>query len=308
LRLTIISHYRKKDILKRLLSTILTAGLVVGGLTASAGASQADPSKVRTLGAINVIRGGDAASMSVRLAQPATLRQPEYSKTSVSADGAGELVGFALAQEPFDLDRSAALIASRMPRQSGSSPVLSLGFGLRETNKGYHLPAGRYRLYLITDGTPATVTFRLSGVTGTRYFEPTSPADVAIKSPEIQLADGLDQIYSGGADSLLRSNGILFNHLAVKHEAHTSSLTQFCYSAGAPEPAENPAPYAPGCPSTNQKAIFTQPSTYLETSPTRIDFYGGAVGSPGRWGQGFSYESGGVVDEIDFAALWLGLE
>jgi hypothetical protein len=295
--------------MKRLVSILTAGSLVVGALIVSAGASFAEARPLpRALGAINVISGSQSSSMLVRLRAPATLRQPEFSKTSVATEGSGDLVGFALAQEPFDFDKSAAVIAARMPSKSGGSPILSLGFRLRESSKGYHLPAGTYRLYLLADGPAAKVTFQLKGVTGTQNLRPSKPAEAVIKTPNIRPSAEIQNVYTGGADYRLSNSGILFNHLSVTHEAHAASVSQFCYSAGAPEPAENPAPYAPGCPSTNQKAIFTTPATYVTTSPSEVDFYSGALASAGEWGQGFSYESGGIVDSIGFAALWLELE
>ncbi len=77
---------------------------------------------------------------------------------------------------------------------------------------------------------------------------------------------------------------------------------------GAPKPADHPLPYGPGCPTLNDKAIFTQPSTYVETSPDLIQHYSGGLASAARWGQGISQESGGIVDGIGYTALWLELK
>jgi len=274
---------------------------------APARSSQKTETVRRDLGALNIVKGRNAASIPVRLKQPATMRVPEFNKGAVTAKGEGRLVGFALAQAPFDLDESSTLFATRVLIEGGNSEVLSLGFALRQSKKGYHLPAGNYELYLITDGKPSTVKFKLDGVSGTRRFNPTSPADLKVKSPEIQLDDAASNIYSGGGDSQLRGDGLLFSHLWVRTDVHATSVSQFCYTAGSPEPADHPAPYAPGCPSANEKYFYTQPATFVSAEPDLIHLYGGSNASTARWGQGFSHEAGGVVDGIGYTALWLNL-
>lgn len=262
-----------------------------------------------SLGAMNILSGNEAGWIDVRLRRQATLSIPEFNQRVVQVSGKGRVVGFVLSQQPVNLADSATLVVARFPSYKASArEVLSIGINISDENGKYTLPPGDYRLYLLGDGKPVRVRFKLSGLKGTQRFIPQRRARLTLKNPSSDLYGGsVNNVYTAGAEKRLRDKGLLFQHLWARTEAHAASLTSFCSSHGAPKPTDHPAPYGPGCPNGNTSFSGHNPATYVETSPSLIQHYGGGVAASGIWGLGFSRESASIQD-LGYTAIWLELE
>jgi hypothetical protein len=123
--------------------------------------------------------------------------------------------------------------AATFPRGGGGAYIWAPGSSNGTSGR---LPAGTYRLYLVTDGGPATFTFRLKGLSGSRRLTPREPARAAVVAPKPTMAEpaASPATFAGGSARKVPSTGGL-NATVVWKEVPTfgvPSATGSCEYAG----------------------------------------------------------------------------
>ena len=284
---------------------LLLAAVAQGLPLNSSDAAASAPRRV-DLGRKNVIRGQGAAMVRVRLAKPATISSPmKPGREDVTVTGRGPLVGFALVEETPGWD-GVSLIGGRLPRRSGLGNFYFSPSGLDNTAATVTLPAGDYRLYLLSGRHPVEVSFVLKGLSGRVRLSPKTPVRYETATPEARLVEGTNNVYGTGADGTLSSAGMLFDFLWVKHTAHANTQYQFCLYEGGERGA---APYSPGCPAMDDEDNVVIGDGIVGAGEYTSFFYGSGVPfEPNRYGQGFAMESAAAVQEVGYLGMWLSLE
>lgn len=284
------------------LGIILLATSLLGVPTGEAHAKA--PSRP-TLARLTTISGATSGYAVVRLARSATLEQPWGSpREPVRIRGAG-FVGFALVEEVPSFD-GVTLIGGRF---SSLLPPYVIGMGERlgDSSEGFRIPAGDYRLYLITERRNAQVTLALGGLEGRRFLSPNRRVATEVVSPTPYLAaTGRREVFSAGEAVRLGGRGLLFDVVWHLQPVHLHTEYWFCSYAEYPE---GPVPYAPGCPSTSNRIIMTTGDSDVWLRPT-----GGSVAGlwaplpKGTYGSGASYLAGQPITASGYTAAWVALE
>lgn len=302
---------RRRDISLVRLAVVFVATLTwLAGVGPSPAATNAAPAVAALLAGENVITGSRTTKMPVRITRPVRLAKPLAggSGVAISARGNG-FVGFALV-EAHNSD-TIAIVGGRMGRVEGLPPiVMGLG-GPDNTRTDLKIPPGDYDLFLITDVADAKVTLRLKGLSGRKTLRPDDPVLAQLRRPQPDYSSSVSpgapkNLYSAGADGRTRGPGLVFDVLWQKRQANVDTVNIFCYYPSKPEPS-HPAPYAPGCPASQERTMFVTNDGFVAPSPSQAVHYGGGF-VRGYLGQGFSVTAVGVLEDLDYVALWLSFD
>lgn len=177
---------------------IRRATLVVALLAAVAPATSRAASPVVLTGDVS-LSATTSGSVLVRVPKPVTVSgEGSFDDLSVqqnpdiSVTGRGRVVGLVLTQavtaDPRKADTATlAFLSYGMCTGRACAPdqpaQATLAYGRKVTHDDdttIHLPAGTYRLYLVTDGAPVTARLRLHGLSGTSRLTPTDPTSATV--------------------------------------------------------------------------------------------------------------------------------
>jgi hypothetical protein len=304
------SEYRFRAI-RRVKSGALSL-ILIGALLLPVSALGASPKKSASisLGARNLLSGSETAKMQVRVPRSATIEKPLAGGSGVSVKGGDNgFVGFALVERTSDDDRI-AFVGGRLEERTGLPPVVMGLGGPDNTRSDLKVPAGEYDLYLITESPGVEVILRLKGLAGRKSLRPQGRVTAKMVTPEPDYSSGgVDgapkNLYSAGAGGRTRGSGLLFDVLWQKRQVHVDTLNTFCYYLEKPDP-QHPAPYAPGCPASSARLFSVINDGLVNGQPSQAVHYGGAMTVGTTYvGQGFSVTSAGLIDDLDYTALWL---
>lgn len=288
-----MTRVRTGTIRAALLATCLTA--VAGGATAGA-AARPVPSLTGTV----TLTGSTTGYLAVRLAAPATLDNAAFGRGGVTITGAGRYVGFFLRQEK---PGGVRLLGGRAEGSRLGTYLMPLQ-GLAD-GPSLRLPAGSYRLYLLADGKPATVTLRLRGLAGSSTLRPAKRVPYTLASPAATVATPGGNVAFAGADATLDGPGIAFDFLRTVNSNFQASNTQLCFYDGKPPPA--PLAYAPGCPRSAFSPVFTVVAPGI--GRTEGASYGGSGDLPaGTYAQGFNFHSIAVAEGYSYVAGFMAFD
>jgi hypothetical protein len=287
----------------RLLSTILGLSLLTT-VAAAPAASAAAESRVDVAG-VTVLEGSQTAVIPVRLDREAELLNPlHHPGRGVIASGDSPLVGFALVSDQPDPDL--VLVGGRLPWQARLAetptvtiPLTGLDFGDR-----FNIPAGDYRLYLITDGAPARVTLEFGGVPGETLLQPQQPVPYALKMPESRtMTTPAGEAYHVSGDYAdLLSNGLIFSSEFTSYENYAGERSESCFY----DRATTETDFGPGCLPDGFGNTFIFATLEGPTVEHGRYGYGGYPGlTRGTYGVGFNQQATGRVKDIQSLTLWL---
>ena len=252
---------KPKKLIGPLAIAALTALLTLPVATSPAGAQSTAPERPK-LRAVNVIRGSAPASVSVRLTRDArisgTIRPHRKAGPSSDIDISHVDQAAAIALIPDPLPEAwwskPNLIAGQFERcfepDCVSTKMMSYQFPgtypRTDGAKWVALPAGNYRLYLVTTS-PTKVTLRLDGLRGVGRIAPQQPVTLDLKTPQESLVyDQAGSVFSAGDTYNQPETGII---LAALY-AHADTKTDFEYGLCSYEDQEAPPPevaYGPNC-------------------------------------------------------------
>ena len=182
------------------------------------------------------------------------------------------------------------------------------------------LKAGRYQLYVVTDGVPITVTMSLDGLTGRTSIKSGRPVSAGIAEPDptfyeprtTQEGPG-GNLYSSGATHTTGDQGGIYTVLAWKivtgapKSANPTGFCQYLYPAGSPTyqaPCDNADRHSPGVYGQTPTGGRTGPSSALETyAASQLQAFG--VLPAGTWGLGGYVNSESPALEVHMQVFWL---
>lgn len=246
------------------------------------------------------ITGSSSGSMRVQLADPALLWAYDGPGGGVQFSGGGRLVALVIESAA---DTSKVLFFSRTNAAFGAVRFDTARGYSQDANGYYHLAAGNYILYAITDGTSATITLTLGGVTGSNSLSPQRAVPHVIDPVVDHAALGGNTLSAQGANAhaVAASNSFLARYLHVDQPSQLASTAAVCLWDGTPPPEASTQPLCPGASERTQTppTFTSQPSYHVEllTGPVPAGVYG-------QGGYATSASSGGTLSVL---GLWLTL-
>jgi hypothetical protein len=284
----------------------LAAAVATLLLTASA------PAQIPQLAQINHISGDRSGYLDVRI--PTSVRMSFDARPDRNGTFAIRSTGFAavmLRRLNVDDGLHTLIAAARfdpgMLCGGCEAPIEALTVDIEgvetqaSTDYAWKVPAGDYRLYLLTDGRPADVRITLPERDGSRVLHPVHGVENPVPEgiPPLLGGSGAFQTFARG-DQLASRGAQLWGAL-VYVTTNGSVEIEGCSHAGG-EPVTTI--FAPGCPGGTDEGGFGY--TYALTEGTSI--YGAgfvAEREPGDWSVGGSVTAAGNVGTIGWASVVL---
>lgn len=289
------------------------AGLLAAGLLAPAARAQ---TAVPSLAGVNVIQGSNSGYVEVELPQPVVVDTDFNATTNgtFTLEGGGSLAAVGLEADDGTHTNPSVVVQSWDPaifcHATCANPYPLLGVNQHDSvqvegksNFLYRIPAGRYRVYLITAGQPARATIRLPELSGEQALAPDHPVrSTVVINPRHDPA-ATDNAAVFGSTGTLDTYGMVLTEGIAYQTASAQHIWQECSYNGV---STNPLAYYPGCPTDlgqDQAGGAVFPNEY---SPS---MYSGAHWSePGTWGEGANYDDPAVVNSVGWASAWIDLE
>lgn len=303
-------------------SYLLTAVAVVTAAALAQPSAAAATPKAPALSGTVVISGSTTGYVEVTVPKQAVLPAGlgADAVAAIRITGGGGFAGFALATNEAD----GPLIVGGHAPASAPTPerpeVLAVNYGSGEFGNDFTIPAGRYRLYLITGGKPTTVTLKLRGLTGKSSFKPTVPTRAVVQGGPLAAATSAEQvggIYSGGHTAQLTTPFLQFYVNKLDAEVHTETAYRPCFFIGRPT---GPMPYNPACASVEQQKVNFGQGTLFPVSDENL--FGGAYYTWGgvlarvlgdadeitqEFGGGMAVTTASLIRGTDYSQVWLEL-
>ena len=265
------------------------------------------------LGGRTTISGRAAAKIDVELPQPVRFSGEQISNADFEVtQGRGPFVGFLLLQQNPDDGNPVAVLGGRLSGGTTENPNKPVEL-LLAYNSGESLlepdpiPAGDYSLYLITPGSPASVTIRFRGLAGSASFEPRTEANVVMKTLDENLAypEG-SPLYSAGSSASLRSNGIVFRSISMRSDAWVAGQYGYCTFTEDVQGVPAEVKYAPNCPTASNKVSGSFNDAFVTPERTRRVSYGAAFPLPeGNWNVSVWHTAAAAIRSSEAFAFWL---
>ncbi|MDQ3914649.1 MAG: hypothetical protein M3323_04850 [Actinomycetota bacterium] len=303
--------------MRRKRTTFVLAGLAFGALVTGAVVAPAaarSPLERVTLGEVNVVSGDHIAGMEVHVPRDATIEADPFSNDDVSYSGDGRVVGVVLVEEGPRAGRAFQLVSVRWAfcGAPGCRPerhdVTELTTTSSWRGKRWRIPAGDYRLYLVTDGAPATVTLRLAGLEGRTALHPNARVAGRIAAPTATAAaTPTDHLFLGRARPMVMpADGLLIDGGTTDYGLGPSAGTQgACFWRGrGEEDLEQQIP-GPHCREFAERGGWSYSTT---TFGGGWATWGIGTVPAGKWRSSYYAANAAAVPESDFVTLWLAYE
>lgn len=276
------------------------AAAVVACAAVSLPAQAAGGGATKAVAATGVVKlvGDGTGYARVRLTTPAVLVDPSAQPGSVKATGSSPFVGFALVSDARP--RRHVLVGGRLPfrniSKSTQSTTVAIPLAGFPFGSEYRIPAGAYRLYLLTDGKPASVTLRFKGLPGSSTIKAAAPVPFAMQRPTVRLTTPGMNHYQAGGHTALRSDGLAFTAGLTKTAAFLSRREEVCLY----ERQTTAADFGPNCGTDGYGGAFVTTDLSSAASGGALLSYGGVpYTTPGVKGLGFNAQVAGQVTSIE---------
>ena len=259
---------------RRLLVLTLAATLLAPGLSADAA-----PPKIPTLAGTVRVFATTSTTIDVRLPRAVNIGDGYKPPAGTSVTGAGRTIGALLVKADLSLTGMDVVRYNFCDQPGCSTPIWRMWFhgsdGKPGAGRPKILPAGVYRLNVITDGKPVSVVLKFPGLKGTVDIRPTRAMHVKHESPNYLGSTGgaaPGTFYSGSVPVVVDGGtGIVLHQFYVETDMTAQQQGGFCsYAAVAAGTAPEPAPECPGGTGTD--------ITITELKPD-----GGQWAMTGRW-------------------------
>lgn len=306
----------------KLLIALLALPLMGGALHARASerdnlASTSERS-ILALRGVNVLSGDASGYVTVRLEQDAKInghvsfRRRQGPNPGLSIAGGGRFAGMALVKEkPGGGEMNLVLVAGRFQDceavgcRSTDRPMNYMepsdDFG--RAPRFMTIPKGTYRLYLVSDGSPVRVRFKLRGLSGRTAMSPQNETTVDQQPMKTTLsAEQGQSVLSAGNSYRLGSEGIILLNLALQAKEFKGIEYGAClYTAPTAPPRE--LSYGPHCSALMDAGLVG--GYQISATPTplgdsgRLSVYVTAL---------FEYRKGSLpnIDDRHGAGVWYG--
>ena len=311
--------------LRRPLAGLIALALSTSLLVAGSGAGVATPRKqgrLPKLKGTNIITAERSAVMEVLLPGPVLFREGEsITSPNAEVDSLGRITGFVLVQAEARQRYGNVIVwalrfgacserACRPASPVGAHQMASVtNATFIKEDKAWLIPAGRYYLYVVTDGAPLKARLSFDELLGQVRLTPTEPIVPELVNLEPDTGDvaGLKPLYSA-SDEHENSSDIVFqaDQLIFDISPHYNSYTGTCFYADGNRPMGGI--HKPYCPD----ADAASPVIYLETPSTRLQsmMYGHTdlvAKPPGSWYAGVYHHGTQGRAEFETSILWLDL-
>jgi hypothetical protein len=276
------------------------------------------------------ITGTETGFVPVTVPKDMSLGDPFITRyrAAVTVTGGGPAAGFALVEDDL---QGAVLVGGRSEAyepyvERHGIPVSGLLGTPRPDAKPYDgtyaIPAGSYRLYLVTGGKPTTVTLRFIGASGVSRLTPTNRSDSVVQGRplDVLVPGPVGGVYSGGGAATMTTPVLQFGLNTLDTDVHTETVQRYCFYIGT-KPT-GPQAYGPGCvaPGENDSVAFAPGGTTFLISDEGVgqaSYYGFSASLTTSRGSeepveadlatGTSFTSGGLVTGGDYSQFWLSL-
>ena len=197
-------------------------------------------------------------------------------------------------------------------------PKAGIGFVWAPGSDGTRgrLPAGTYRLYVVTDGAPVTFTLRLKGLAGSLRLTPRDRARAAVVAPKPTMAEPASSpaLFAGGSTHTTPKSGGIHAVNVWKELPATvpPSAVGLCSYQGAPPAGSAPAYQMPCADGNGGFPPFLSSVNAAGTPTTPVGpgrfvsgIGGGYLLPPGTWSIGGYHDTTGPVTAAYVHQLWL---
>jgi hypothetical protein len=228
-------------------------------LLAPLSAAQAAPRSHALAGTVRISTSTSAA-MIVRLPKPASFNSPFIAPAGTSLKGDGRVVGVTMYDVKMRAPSYDVIRFNHCDTPGCSGNLGSLFFHAHDAQGDGHaptLPAGDYRLVVVTDGKPVDIVMKFPGLSGSVTLHPAGRVTVKSLTPEyespVDKAAPFGTAYTGYADyGVDGGDAMALLQFQVRTDMSVQQNQTWCIY-----PARVDAPPGPQCPdgSTTQFGI-----------------------------------------------------
>ena len=256
------------------------------------------------------MRGDSTGYVEISLPRNATIAvsEPDKPGAAINGDvtvrGRGRFAGVALVEDPYPgfRDYNRFFMAGRFGGcdqrgcKATSDAVETMFEASTDAGARFVVKAGHYRLYLLADGEPVEVMFRLRGLRGKQSLRVTdkAPQDLKTAPTRVDVEPAGGRLWSAGSSFDGGQVGFSFSSLVMKATDFTGTEVGICqYNAFHPPPEQ--MAYGPHCseltPALGSGAGVTFDSDIDSDTFSLIATFGyhdnkdGTIGAPNLSGQ-----------------------
>ena len=203
-------------------------------------------------------------------------------------EGSGQVLGAELREVRSDFRQPRSLLVLRVGRPQNRTVLVSAGGELP-------LPAGRYHLYLITDG-PGEVAFQFPTLSGNLSTSPTTSTAFDAGELPVRAGAALGTSVFGRTAALEDRGGLILLRAITDAASAGGGRLELCFYHGGDESA-GPFAYGPTCPGGTSTTVTTDPAAGRFT----VVFASGG----GAYGVGGNFTSLGGRVPLHAYAMWM---
>ncbi|HYO60962.1 MAG TPA: hypothetical protein VEU29_03585 [Actinomycetota bacterium] len=299
---------------KRMTSKTLTALLAAlcsaVVLTAPAPAAAARTAPPQLAGVTRIV-GDTTSAMWVTVPHKASFTWKLDENPDVRIDGGGRMAGVVITEGDFgDRGRLFAMMGrasfcrARGCTSEDTHQFLTGQNPHQAPSDKFVLPAGRYLLYLIADGAPASVTLRLHGLPGKARIVPRTPVDaeVHVPTPQTEVMGPDEKVYwFGDAGTIDADAGLIAGAMSLDTKNWSRGSWGSCLQRVVLEP--EPVGYSPACPAGASARTTVGSPVPGDQHIHDTSIWNVAPG--GRWGLGMNYVAVADVQSVAAVTLYL---
>jgi hypothetical protein len=171
------------------------------------------------------------------------------------------------------------------------------------------LGADVYRLYLLADGGPVTVSIEFPGLHGSVELAPVHPVHYDARVPDPAVAPTSSHVHSAGFTDTLPTPGAHFVVVGAKVSAEAGNDSGACHYLG--DPGDPRLAYQPGCPGqvTGADTFWT----HIIWAIPGVNTWSSSVGfawpvRPGKSGAGGYVASAGLMERASVGVFQLAFD
>lgn len=257
------------DMRLRSLVTLLSAAALVSSPAVSARPEGPAHERPVTLGHVNAISAARPGWIDVVVPAAAKLDFPLLRRNrDLSVEGAGRFAGIILTKGPRPFEGptlvGAVIRTCGRPACASGRPVMLTNPMNMNPGSRIRLPAGDYRLYVVTDGAPVDVRLTLHGLSGSRSISPTAAADVSVGNLPVHVGGGdANPVYVSGGDATVDRPAWVMDGLWLGGRPSGFTDLGTCLYDGPPPKVPEAVAYSPACEELGAEA---RASTTMSTA------------------------------------------
>jgi hypothetical protein len=247
------------------------------------------------------VTSAEAGFALLRLDQPTRL----FDGFEAKIEGNGRIVGYVMIkQDRTPMASRPSVYAFRYRRcnaiacEGPSREGTTWGHDLEGPVSDPVIPAGMYRVYVLTDGAPARVIFTIDTASGRAAVQTTHTTELQIGKIDMRVSENnTGAIYSAGEGRPFKGQGIAIMSTWLEGDSIATGAQGDCMYFESPPPPE--IAYAPGCPLGNSRptAIVPSPDGFTGENASTMGFLPHALGA--------YHVISGEVSDYGAIAAWL---